>query len=102
LAVQHIEFLARFFAAGLESAWAGTSITSALAIVGLIGAIGLTTLAVAVAARFVTALVASLQQSAAPRHAAAGADLGTLLSQSDPDADGRPRPRAPSRSLATA
>lgn len=100
--LHHLELLAGFLTAVFESAWAGTSITSTLAIVGLIGVIGLTTLAVALAARFVTALVASLRQNAATARDGDVADLGLLLSQSDPDADGRPRPRAPSRPLAAA
>lgn len=100
--VQYVELVARFFAAAVESAWVASSMPGTLAVVGLIGAVGLTTLAVALAARFVVSLVASLQHGVSGLRAAAAADIGTLLGQSDPDADGRPRPRAPSRSLPAA
>lgn len=60
--------------------------------------VGATTLAVAV----VAALVARGVQTLAPdvaalpgRHVRAAADVGPFATQSDPDAPGRPRPRAP-------
>ncbi|MBU5421734.1 hypothetical protein KQI48_03545 [Cellulomonas hominis] len=70
--------------------------TSALVLVGA------TTLAVAVAAALLARGVRTLVLDVAAlpgRHVRAAADAGPFVAQSDPDAPGRPRPRAPGLAL---
>ncbi|MGH1522996.1 DUF6412 domain-containing protein [Leifsonia sp. L25] len=96
-----LEFVARFFAPGSglsvlwhSAAWPG-GLSGLVALVGLAGAIGIVAVAATAVVRSVAALAASLRARAVwsnPLQPAAG---WLLESQADPDADGRPRPRAP-------
>lgn len=68
----------------------------------LLGVVGAAAVAVVVvASRVLPALVAA-DASGAARRLRQTADPGLLLSQSDPDAPGRARPRAPGRGLVAA
>lgn len=90
-----LEFVARLVAAVHASAFGPTSASGLVALAGLAGAIGLVAVVAAAAVRSVAALAASLRVRAAwstPQQPTAG---WLLESQADPDADGRPRPRAP-------
>ncbi|GAA4149267.1 DUF6412 domain-containing protein [Leifsonia shinshuensis] len=107
-----LEFVARLFAPGTglsvlwhtvspSATWSGGA-SGLVALAGLAGAIGLVAVAAAAVVRSVAALAASLRARAvwsSPLQPAAG---WLLQSQSDPDADGRPRPRAPGISLPAA
>lgn len=68
----------------------------------LVGAIGAAAAAIVVTTwRSVPALVAADPTGASTRLRQT-TDLGRLISQSDPDAAGRPRPRAPGRGIPAA
>ncbi|MDR6906638.1 hypothetical protein J2X63_002324 [Agromyces sp. 3263] len=68
----------------------------------LVGVLGAAALALVVTAwRAIPALVAADRSGAATRLRQT-ADPGRLLAQSDPDAAGRPRPRAPGRGIPAA
>ncbi|MBO1740579.1 DUF6412 domain-containing protein [Leifsonia sp. TF02-11] len=76
-------------------AFAPSSASGLVALAGLAGAIGLVAVVATAAVRSVAALAASLRVRAVwsnPLQPTAG---WLLESQADPDADGRPRPRAP-------
>jgi hypothetical protein len=90
--------LLRHAQAALELAVASDALLGVL----LIGALGVAALALVVTAwRAVPALVAADPSGAATRLQQT-ADPGRLLAQSDPDAAGRPRPRAPGRGIPAA
>lgn len=83
---------------GLEIALASNALVTVL----LLGAIGAAAVAFVVTAwRAVPALVAADPSGAATRLRQT-ADPGRLIAQSDPDAAGRPRPRAPGRGIPAA
>jgi len=93
-----IEHLARLYVALFAAPWGDQ-----IGVIAAVGVISVTTLALTIAARRVTAIVATLlsvrrkkQEDTEP------ADVAILLSQSDPDADGHARPRAPGDTLAVA
>ncbi len=103
--VQFLDLLMRLAAASLEVLRASAGPGTALAVVGAVGAvgaIGLATLVVVACARYLVALAASLMVTAGLAHPTEPADRGELLSQSDPDADGHARPRAPTVTLQVA
>lgn len=93
--IELLTALLRFVGAGLELAVAANGQLGLL--LGLAGVVGAAALVVAVlAVRALPALVAADPSDAATRFRQT-ADPWRLLSQSDPDAPGRPRPRAPGR-----
>ena len=68
----------------------------------LVGALGAAAVAIVVTAwRSIPSLVAA-DRSGASTRLRQTADPGRLLAQSDPDAAGRPRPRAPGRGIPAA
>lgn len=78
----------------------GTQALGTIALISLVGAAGG---AVAIYVRSMLAFVAScIGTPPAAQRPTAAADISVLLGQSDPDADGHPRPRAPGRGLAVA
>ena len=84
--------------AALELAVASDALVGVL----LIGALGAAAVALVVTTwRAVPALVAA-DPSGASTRLQQTADPGRLLAQSDPDAAGRPRPRAPGRGIPAA
>ena len=90
--------LLRYVQAGLELAIASDAQVGVL----LIGALGAAAVVLVVSTwRAVPALVAADPSGAASRLRQT-ADPGRLLAQSDPDAAGRPRPRAPGRGIPAA
>lgn len=91
--------LAQQFVAGFELFWAGNGSAGALA---LIGVVGLSAIAALLCARYLTSLARSLPSATRLKRLREPADIAVLLSQSDPDADGHARPRAPASSLAAA
>jgi hypothetical protein len=93
-----IEFLARFFTAGLIAP-AGQQDFLQFA---LLAAIGLAGAAVLVYARACLALAGVVLGSRPPLREAAPRDVARMLAQSDPDAAGKPRPRAPGVGLPAA
>ncbi|MFE6965731.1 DUF6412 domain-containing protein [Agromyces sp. NPDC057679] len=96
-----IEFIGpilRALQASLELSLASNSLLAVL-LVGVAGAAAVAV--VLVACRALPVLVAA-DASGAARRLRQTADPGRLLSQSDPDAPGRARPRAPGRGLAAA
>jgi hypothetical protein len=97
-----IQLLMQLFGVGADLLWHTNGPAATLAIVGLVGAIGLATFAIAACTHYVIALAASLTAQAQARRVPEPANAARLLSQSDPDADGRARPRAPSLFLAAA
>jgi hypothetical protein len=97
-----IELVGRFFVAPFESVHAASTPAGIIAVAGLAGAIGLVAVVAAAGVTSVAALAASLRVRARLERPIEPADKGELLSQSDPDAAGRPRPRAPGFSLQTA
>jgi Family of unknown function (DUF6412) len=100
--LQFLDLLARFVAGSLEVLRGASGPGTALAIAGAVGAIGLASLVVAASVRYVVALAASLVVGHALAHPIEPADRAELLSQSDPDADGHARPRAPAVTLQAA
>jgi hypothetical protein len=92
------ELTGRLLSAVLAAGWNATP-AGMLALVGLVGALGLVTVAAAAALRSVAALAASLRRRpvlSRPVRPPAG---WLLAGESDPDADGHARPRAPSTAL---
>jgi len=88
----------RMLQAALELAVASDAQVGAL----LVGVLGAAALALVVTAwRAIPALVAA-DPSGASTRLRQTADPGRLLAQSDPDAAGRPRPRAPGRGIPAA
>ena len=100
--LQFLDLLVRFIAGSLEVLRGASGPGAAFAIAGAVGAIGLASLLVAASVRYVVTLAASLDVSHALAHPVEPADRAELISQSDPDADGRARPRAPGPSLSVA
>ncbi|WP_223690295.1 DUF6412 domain-containing protein [Leifsonia poae] len=97
--IPFIELLGRLFASSLETVWSTSNPASVIALVGMVGAIGLVGAMAAAEVNSIVAITASLQVRAHLEHPLEPADRGELLRQSDPDAAGRPRPRAPGLSL---
>lgn len=95
----YLESLLRFFGAALDTLWAGSDPATALALVGLVG---LTAFAVLFLTRYYVPAMACADGDAAERFSREPNDIAVLLSQSDPDADGHARPRAPGLPLAAA
>ncbi|MGI9821878.1 DUF6412 domain-containing protein [Agromyces sp. Marseille-Q5079] len=96
--MEHVVALLRLIGGLLEPQLAGDGHVSML----VIGAIGIAAVAVLVTAyRAVPALVGADPTGAAVRLRQT-ADPGRLIAQSDPDAAGRPRPRAPGRGIQAA
>ncbi|WP_345764321.1 DUF6412 domain-containing protein [Diaminobutyricibacter sp. McL0608] len=100
--LQFLDLLARLVAGSLEVLRGTSGPGAAFAIAGAVGAIGLASLLVAASVRYVVALAASLVVSDALAHPIEPADRAELIGQSDPDADGHARPRAPALSLSAA
>jgi hypothetical protein len=98
--LQFLDLLTRFVAQSFELLRGASTPGAALAVAGAVGAIGLATLLVVASVRYIVALAASHVVGDALAHPIEPADRGELLSQSDPDADGHARPRAPALSLA--
>jgi hypothetical protein len=90
--------LVRYTHAALEVAVASNSQVTIL-LFGLLGAAAITL--VVTAWRVIPALVAA-DASGASRRLRQTADPGRLIAQSDPDAAGRARPRAPGRAIPAA
>lgn len=100
-----LELVARLVAAvhaGLTVVSNPSSASGLLALAGLAGAIGIVAVIAAAAVRSVASLAASLRVRAAWSHPPQPAAGWLLESQADPDADGRPRPRAPGSALPVA
>lgn len=76
--------------------------SSLIALAGAAGAIGLFAIVAASVVRSTLAAAAATRDGAGLETPLEPADRAELLSQSDPDADGRPRPRAPGFTLQTA
>ncbi|MFS0910402.1 DUF6412 domain-containing protein [Microbacterium sp. 179-I 3D2 NHS] len=81
--------------------WFGRMLTLVAATIGLVSVPDAATLGLAIALLAVTALTLAVVLSVRPipgadrPHPQRAIDIGTLLGQSDPDAAGHPRPRAP-------
>lgn len=97
--IEPVAALFRYLQASVELALASNATLAVLLVVGVVGAAALAVVVLAV--RALPALVAA-DASGAARRLRQTADPGALLSQSDPDAPGRARPRAPGRGLAAA
>ncbi|GAA1811234.1 DUF6412 domain-containing protein [Agromyces neolithicus] len=96
--IELIAAFLRFTQASLELAVASNAHMTVL----LLGVVGAAAVAVIVTTyRALPALVAADSSGAAQRLRQT-ADPGTLLAQSDPDAPGRARPRAPGRGIPAA
>lgn len=96
-----LELLGRSLASGLGMLGGGSP-AGFVALAGVAGALGLVAVVATAALRSVAALTASLRRRsiwARPVEPAAG---WLVESPADPDADGRPRPRAPGSPLPVA
>lgn len=91
-----IEPLVRLYVALFAASWP----TDQVGVVAAVGVISVAALALALAARRVTTSITATLGVRERLADAEPADISTLLSQSDPDADGHARPRAPGRTLA--
>ena len=94
-----LELVGRALASIVGSLGVGGGTAGFVALAGVAGALGLMAVLAAAAVRSVAALAASLRLRAVwarPVEPVAG---WLAESQADPDADGRPRPRAPGLSL---
>ncbi|MFF1635889.1 DUF6412 domain-containing protein [Leifsonia sp. NPDC058248] len=100
--IPFLELVGRLFASTLETVLSASSPASVIALAGMAGAIGLFAVLAAAGVRSIVALAASLRLTGRLEQPVEPADRGELLSQSNPDADGRPRPRAPGFTLQTA
>ncbi len=96
-----LELLGRVLAPALGAVWHTGGPAGLIALAGVAGAIGLVA-AVAAASLRSGAVAASLRPAGPWRRAVEPADRAELIGQSDPDADGRPRPRAPGLALPAA
>ncbi len=94
-----ITALLRLIAAALEIALASNAQVIAVLLVGALGAAAVAL--VVTTWRAIPVLVAA-DRSGASTRLRQTADPGRLLAQSDPDAAGRPRPRAPGRGIPAA
>lgn len=100
--IELLTALLRFVAHGLELGAVAAGHTGQLGVLlGIAGVVGVAAIAVIVVVRAMPALVAADPTRASTRLQQT-ADPWRLLSQSDPDAPGRARPRAPGRVLAAA
>lgn len=96
--IELLTALVRFTQAALEVSLASNAQVTVL----LVGAIGAAAVALVVTAcRAIPGLVAA-DRSGASRRRRQTVDPERLLAQSDPDAAGRPRPRAPGRGIQAA
>jgi hypothetical protein len=96
--IELLTALLRYAQASLEVPLASNAQITVL----LLGVIGAATVAIVVTAwRAIPVLVAADRSNASTRLRQT-ADPGRLLAQSDPDAAGRPRPRAPGRGIQAA
>ncbi len=86
----HIELLLRAIAAAV--ALPGTD---SMVVLVLAGVVGLAGCGIVLAARALVGVVSSWFGAADTERMSAATDIPLLSSQSDPDAAGRPRPRAP-------
>jgi hypothetical protein len=93
-----MELASRLFVLLFVASWP----TDQVGVIAAVSVVSVTALAVVLAARCVTASVAVLLSVREGHASREPADVGVLLSQSDPDADGHPRPRAPGHVLAVA
>ncbi|MEV4775814.1 DUF6412 domain-containing protein [Microbacterium sp. LTA6] len=81
--------------------WFGQMLSIVLTALGLVSTPDATALGLAIAVVAVAVLALAITLSALPTggggspHPRRAIDIGTLLTQSDPDAAGHPRPRAP-------
>ncbi len=96
------EFVGRLLASSLDTVLSGANPGALIALAGMAGALGLVAAIAAARMRSVVGLATSLRLGRRREHPAEPADRSELLRQSDPDADGRPRPRAPGVLLPTA
>jgi hypothetical protein len=101
---QTLQFLAHYIVAGTELFWAANSGLGTVALKGVvgIGVVGLGVMIALLCVRYLTAIARSMPGAARRERLREPADNENLLSQSDPDADGHARPRAPALSLAVA
>lgn len=90
-----LELLAHLVASTLGTAWSSGGPVSAVAVAGVAGAIGLVATVAAASLRSVAALAASLRERAVFSRPVDPDVDARVESPSHPDADGRPRPRAP-------
>lgn len=94
-----LELLAHLVASALGTAWSASSPGGLLAAAGVAGAVGLIAAIAVASVRSVAALAASLRERAVWSRPAEPDVDGLAESQSHPDTDGRPRPRAPGSPL---
>jgi hypothetical protein len=101
---QAIQFLAHYVVAGAELFWAANGGLGDVAFNGVlgIGVVGLGVVIALLCVRYLTAIARSMPGAALRGELREPADIAVLLSQSDPDADGHARPRAPGFPLAVA
>jgi hypothetical protein len=101
---QILQFLAHYLLARTELFWAANSGLGTVALNGVvgIGVVGLGVMIALLCVRYLTAIARSMPGAARRERLREPADIAILLSQSDPDADGHARPRAPALSLAVA
>ncbi|MFJ3392241.1 DUF6412 domain-containing protein [Leifsonia aquatica] len=97
-----LELLAHLVASALGTAWNASSPVGTIAVAGVAGAIGLVAVVAAASLRSVAALAASLRGRAVWSRPAEPPVDRLTESQSHPDTDGRPRPRAPGSLLPAA
>jgi hypothetical protein len=87
-----IALLLRYLVASLDLAWAGYGPIAALAVVG---AVGVTAAAIAICVVLLAVGFGDRASSVIAHGYLQTIDVSRLFSQSDPNAAGRPRPRAP-------
>lgn len=90
--LEFIALLLRYFVASLELVWAGYGPIAAIAVVG---AVGVTAAAIAVCVGLLAVMLGDRASSVIAHGYLHTIDVSRLFSQSDPNAAGRPRPRAP-------
>lgn len=99
--IELLTALVRYTQAALEIALASNGSNGQVTVL-LVGAIGAAAVALVVTAcRAIPGLVAA-DRSGASSRLRQTTDPGRLIAQSDPDAAGRPRPRAPGRGIQAA
>lgn len=92
----YIELLLRVIGAAVELPSTGMAVLILAGVVGLAGG------AMVLVARSVLALVSAFSGAAPKQRMAVSTGIPLLSSQSDPDAAGRPQPRAPGRRIPVA
>ena len=102
IVIAFLELLGRLAAATLGAALSASSPASIIAIAGVAGAIGIVAVVAGSGIRAIVANAMSLRVRERLGRPIEPADRALLISQSDPDADGHPRPRAPGYVLQTA